>query len=72
MKLYIEQKKMGGIKLLSHKILLLVILVIVGSFSACASHKDDGYYDRANKASEKAFVKVRQRVNSLSVEFIIT
>lgn len=28
------------------------------SFSACASHRDDGYYDRANKASEKALNKL--------------
>ena len=53
-----EQKKMEGIKLLSHKSLLLIILVVVGSFSACASHKDDGYYNRANKASEKALQKL--------------
>ncbi len=27
-------------------------------FSACASHQDKGYYNRANKASEKALDKL--------------
>jgi hypothetical protein len=59
MKLYIEQKKTEGIKLLLHKSLLLVLLVgVVGSFIGCASHQDDGYYERANKASEKALEKL--------------
>ena len=50
---------MEGIKLLLHKSLLLVILVgVVGSFIGCASHQDDGYYERANKASEKALEKL--------------
>jgi len=49
---------MEGIKLLLHKSLLLVILVIIGNFTGCASHQDDGYYDRANKASEKALEKL--------------
>ncbi len=49
---------MEGIKLLLHKSLILVILVVVGSFTGCASHQDDGYYDRANKASEKALEKL--------------
>jgi len=35
------------------KIFLLSIFVIVG-FSACASHSDDAYYDRANIANDKA------------------
>jgi len=43
---------------LLYKNLLWVILVVVSSFNACASHQDDGYYDRANKASEKALEKL--------------
>lgn len=53
MKPYIKRKKTGGTRLL-HKSLLLAILVGIGSFTACASHNDDSYYNRANKASEKA------------------
>ena len=34
------------------KILLLSLFVVLG-FSACATH-DDGYYDRANNASQKS------------------
>ena len=34
------------------KILLISLFVVLG-FSACATH-DDGYYDRANRASEKS------------------
>jgi hypothetical protein len=34
------------------KILLVSLFVILG-FSACTTH-DDGYYDRANRASEKS------------------
>ena len=38
------------------KILLLSLFVVLG-LSSCAT-KDDGYYDRANKASEKAHKKL--------------
>ncbi len=36
------------------KILLFSLLVLLG-FNACATH-DDGYYDRANRASEKSLI----------------
>ncbi len=37
------------------KFLIIIALMIVGiGFSACATHQGDGYYDRANKASEKS------------------
>ena len=37
------------------KIFLIASFIILGiSFSACSTHKDDNYYDRANKASEKS------------------
>jgi len=35
------------------KIVLMSIMFILG-LNACASHSDNAYYDRANKASEKA------------------
>ena len=38
------------------KTIVITLMVILG-LSACATHSyksDDGYYDRANKASEKA------------------
>lgn len=44
--------------LLSRGLVFIVSMVIVYSFTACASHQDDGYYDRANKASEKALEKL--------------
>ena len=38
---------------------IVLCLGAVGmSFTACASHQDNGYYDRANKASEKALEKL--------------
>jgi len=37
------------------KLLITTAFMILGiSFSACATHTDDNYYDRANKASEKS------------------
>ena len=37
------------------KIFLIASFIIFGmSFSACSTHTDDNYYDRANKASEKS------------------
>ncbi len=37
------------------KIILFASFIILGiSFSACSTHSDDNYYDRANKASEKS------------------
>jgi len=37
------------------KIFLIASFIILGiSFSACSTHKDDNYYDRANTASEKS------------------
>ncbi len=54
-----KQKKEEGIKLLLYKsLLLLLMVIIVAGFTGCASHQDDGYYDRANKASEKALEKL--------------
>ena len=34
------------------KLLLITVFIVLG-FSACATH-DDGYYDRANRASQKS------------------
>jgi len=39
------------------KYILIFIFIVVG-FNACATHQDNGYYDRANKASEKALDKL--------------
>jgi len=39
------------------KYILILIFIGVG-FNACTTHQDDGYYDRANKASEKALDKL--------------
>ena len=37
------------------KLLLPTIFIILAvGFSACSTHQDDNYYDRANKASEKS------------------
>ena len=37
------------------KLLITTAFIILGvSFSACSTHQDDNYYDRANKASEKS------------------
>lgn len=37
------------------KLLMTTAFIIFGvSFSACSTHTDDDYYDRANKASEKS------------------
>ena len=37
------------------KIFLITSSIILGiSFSACSTHQDDNYYDRANRASEKS------------------
>ena len=37
------------------KFLITTAFIILGvSFSACSTHSDDNYYDRANKASEKS------------------
>ncbi len=58
MKHYIKRKKVEGIKLLLHKSLLLLLLVVVGSLSGCVSHQDDDYYNRANKASQEALDKL--------------
>ena len=58
MKLYTKQKKTEGIKLLLRRNFMLVVFVVMSSFSGCASHQDDGYYERANSASEKALEKL--------------
>ena len=58
MKLYTKPKKTEEIKLLLHKSLLFIALIVIGIFSGCASHQDDGYYERANKASQKALEKL--------------
>ena len=37
------------------KFLISAIFIILGvAFSACSTHQDDNYYDRANRASEKS------------------
>lgn len=37
------------------RLIITTVFIILGvSFSACATHQDDNYYDRANKASEKS------------------
>ena len=37
------------------KLLITTAFIIIGvSFSACSTHQDNSYYDRANKASEKS------------------
>ena len=37
------------------KLLITAMFIILGiGFSACSTHTDDKYYDRANKASEKS------------------
>ena len=37
------------------KFLITAAFITLGiSFNACATHQDDNYYDRANKASEKS------------------
>ncbi len=38
--------------------LFLISFMMLIVFSACASHQDKGYYNRANKASEKALDKL--------------
>ena len=44
------------------KLLLPTIFIILAvGFSACSTHTDDNYYDRANKASEKIFKGFRDR-----------
>jgi len=55
-----KQKREEGIKLYSvkHMKYLFVSCLMLLAFSACASHQDKGYYDRANKASEKALDKL--------------
>lgn len=39
------------------KIILVCLFVLIG-MSACSTHQDNGYYDRANLASEKALDKL--------------
>ncbi len=55
-----KQKKKEGTELHLDNYIkcLLVSCVVLVAFSACASHQDKGYYDRANKASEKALDKL--------------
>jgi len=37
------------------KLLMTTMFIILSfGFSACSTHQDDNYYDRANKASEKS------------------
>ena len=38
--------------------LFLISFMMLVAFNACASHQDKGYYNRANKASEKALDKL--------------
>ena len=40
------------------KNIIVINMFIMLSFSACTSHQDNGYYKRANKASEKALNKL--------------
>ena len=37
---------------------IIMSLFIIFGLSACANHTDDGYYNRANHASEKAHDKL--------------
>jgi len=37
---------------------IIMSLFIIFGLSACANHTDDGYYNRANHASEKAHNKL--------------
>ena len=53
-----KQKKEGEIVLLFNKKVLVAACVVVLYLSGCTSHQDSGYYDRANKASEKALDKL--------------
>ncbi len=54
-----KQKREDETELFTDKIrLFLAGLILVTAFSGCASHQDEGYYDRANKASEKALNKL--------------
>jgi len=41
------------------RIFLLGVFIIIG-LNACASHKDDAYYDRANKANDKAQIDLNK------------
>ena len=39
---------------------IIVSLFVVFGLNACVNHTDDGYYDRANSASEKAHDKLNR------------
>ena len=53
MKLKKEEERM-----LQYIKLFLISVMMLVTLSACASHQDKGYYNRANKASEKALDKL--------------
>jgi len=54
-----KQKREDVIKLCIDKIKIFVVgFIFVAAFNGCASHQDKAYYDRANKASEKALNKL--------------
>ena len=54
-----KQKREDETELFTDKVkIILVGLLCVTAFSACASHQENGYYDRANNASEKALDKL--------------
>ena len=54
-----KQKREDVTKLFMDKVkVFLVVSVFAGIFTGCASHQDNGYYERANKASEKALEKL--------------
>lgn len=56
-----KQKREEEIKLYINKYVKMVLagVLCTTAFSACASHQNDkNYYDRANKASEKALDKL--------------
>jgi len=54
-----KQKRVGGIELFLNNYLRVCCgLALIVMCNACASHQDDGYYKRANQASEKALDKL--------------
>ena len=39
-------------------LITIVFIILAFGMSACSTHQDDNYYDRANKASEKSLNKL--------------
>ena len=54
-----KQKREDETELFIDKVkIVLVGFMFMTAFNACTSHQENGYYDRANKASEKALDKL--------------